>query len=104
MLITVFAKKCQSSEGKTFYKFLATLTNTKTGEDLPVQVKFREAAGNPDPRKCPMNITFDKKAANLAKREYTREDTGEIKTAHTLWVMEWQEGPAYVDTSLDDYE
>lgn len=104
MQVTIFAKKCQSKEGKAFYKYLGTITNKATGEDVSVQVRFRESAGTPDPRKCPMNIVFDKKAANLSTREYVRDDTGEIKTAHTLWVTAWQEGPAYVDTSLDDYE
>lgn len=103
MKITVFAKKKQTSEGKAFYTYLSTLKK-KDGSEKVVQVRFTEEAGNPDPKKCPMNIEFEKASGNLSKREYTREDTGEIMEAHTLWIKRWSEGEPYVDSSLDDYE
>ena len=103
MKITVFAKKKQTAEGKKFYTYLTTL-HKKDGSELVAQVRFTEEAGNPDPKNCPMNIEFEKAAGNISKREYTREDTGEIMTAHTLWIKAWKEGEPYVDTSLDDFE
>lgn len=103
MKITVFAKKKQTAEGKKFYTYLTTL-HKKDGSELVAQVRFTEEAGSPDPKNCPMNIEFNKSAGNISKREYAREDTGEIMTAHTLWIKAWKEGEPYVDTSLDDFE
>ena len=103
MKITVFAKKKQTAEGKKFYTYLTTL-HKKDGSELVAQVRFTEEAGSPDPKNCPMNIEFNKAAGNISKREYAREDTGEIMTAHTLWIKAWKEGEPYVDTSLDDFE
>ena len=103
MKITVFAKKKQTAEGKNFYTYLTTL-HKKDGSELVAQVRFTEEAGSPDPKNCPMNIEFNKAAGNISKREYAREDTGEIMTAHTLWIKAWKEGEPYVDTSLDDFE
>ena len=104
MLITIFAKAAQTKEGRKFYRYISTLTNKNTGEEKTVAVKFRESCGAPDASKCPMNIMFNKGDANLSKRNYTREDTGEIADSYTLWVSNWAMGPEYVDTSLDDYE
>lgn len=105
MIITVFAKRQQTKgeQPRTFYNYLATLTN-RNGEEMPVQVKFRDEAGQPKPEKCPMNVVIDKADANLVKRQYTVNETGEIRIAHTLWVSKWTEGEPYVDHSLDDYE
>ena len=64
MQITVFAKRRQTKEGKTFFNYLATLTSIYD-EEIPCQVKFREGAGQPKPELCPMNIIFDKKDANF---------------------------------------
>lgn len=101
MIIAIFAKRCQTKEGKTFYRYLSTLT-TKTGEEWPVQVKFREDCGAPKPDVCPVNIEVTKENCNLATREYTVEETGEVRKARTLWVTAWNKGPEYVDHSLDD--
>lgn len=103
MEITVFAKKRRTSEGKEFPSFIATLTR-KDGSAQTVQVKFREDCGTPKADKCPMNIKFDKRDANLSSRDYTREDTGEVATSYTLWVNKWVEGAPYIDKSLDDFE
>ena len=104
MQIAIFAKKATTKDGKKFYRYLTTLTNKNTGEALTAAVRFREEAGSPDPRKCPMNIRFDKKMANLSTREYKDEASGEPRTAYTLWVTSWEQGAEYVDTSLDEYE
>ena len=103
MQITVFAKRGQNKEGKTFYRYLATLVN-KEGVERPVQVKFRDSAGAPRPESCPMNIVFDRSNANLAKKEYTVADTGEIRLSYSLWITKWEEGEPYIDNSLDEYE
>lgn len=103
MEITIYAKKRNTAEGKTFYNYLSTLTR-KDGTNQTVSVKFRDECGNPRPEKCPMNIEFPKNAANLAISEFVREDTGEIGTSYTLWVTAWKEGTPFVDHSLDDFE
>ena len=103
MELTIFAKKRTSADGKKFYTYLTTMTK-KDGTEQTVAVKFREECGGPKPDKCPINIVVDKRFANLSHRDFVREDTGEAGTSHTLWVSEWQEGKAYVDTSLDEYE
>lgn len=102
MEITIFSKKRQGRDSKYFNTFITTLTK-KTGERVTMSVKFREDAGAPDPKKCPCNIVVEKHDMNIADRVYTREDTGETATAHTLWVSKWKQGGEYVDHSMDDY-
>lgn len=102
MEITIYAKKRTSGEGKTFYGYLATLTKTDGTEQM-VSVKFREDCGNPDPKKCPMNIRFDKSCANLTHKTFVREDTGEAGVSYTLWVSRWEDGEPFVDHSLDEF-
>lgn len=101
MIITVFAKKGQTKEGKIFYNYLARLKK-KDGTELPVRVKFREECGNPKSDKCPCNIIVQRENMNLSSREYIKEDTGEVITSHELWVSAWDNGPEYVDHSMDD--
>ena len=103
MQITIFAKKRQTKEGKTFYNYLSTLVS-RDGRETPVQVKFRDVAGQPRPENCPCNIIVDKADANLSVREYTDTNTAEIRQSKTLWVSAWENGPEYVDHSLDDYD
>jgi len=103
MEITIYAKKRTTTDGKTFFSYLSTLTR-KNGEKQTVSVKFRDEAGSPKPEKCPMNIKFDKGDANMATREFTREDTGEIGLSYTLWISRWEQGAPFVDHSLDDFE
>lgn len=100
---TIFAKKRTNREGKPFYSYLTTMRK-KDGTEEIMQVRFRDECGAPEPKKCPINIVFDKSDANVAKRSYIREDTGEPAIALTLWITAWKEGEPYVDTSMDDYE
>lgn len=102
MEIAVFAKKGNTKEGKTFYRYLSTLKRKDNSEQL-VAVKFREDCGQPKAEKCPMNIKFEKKDGNLSKREYLDEATGEVREAFTLWISKWSEGKPYEDHSLDDF-
>ena len=103
MEITIYAKKRRTTEGKSFFSYLSTLTR-KDGTKQTVSVRFRDDCGNPKPEKCPMNIKFDKDNANMTTREFTREDTGEAGTSYTLWVSKWEPGALFVDHSLDDFE
>ena len=103
MEITIYTKKRRTSEGKSFFSYLSTLTR-KDGTKQTVSVKFRDEAGYPKPEKCPMNIKFDKRNANMATKEFTREDTGELATSYTLWVSAWEQGAPFIDHSLDDFE
>lgn len=103
MEITIYAKKRNAADGKSFYSYLAILTR-KDGTKQTVSVKFRDEAGNPKPEKCPMNVKFDKGNANMATKEFIREDTGEAATSYTLWVAAWEPGTPFVDHSLDDFE
>lgn len=102
MLLTVFAKKRTTTEGKRFYTYLTQLTRKEDGEHVSVQVKFPEGLA-PKADDCPLNITVDKEKANLATKKVETEN-GEI-TSRTLWVKEYMisENP-FEDTSLDDYE
>lgn len=103
MEIAIYAKKRNGNDGKTFYSYLATLTR-KDGTKQTVSVKFRDEAGNPKPERCPMNIKFDRGAANMATKEFVREDTGEVGISYTLWVSAWEPGSPFVDHSLDDFD
>lgn len=103
MEITIYAKKRTTTEGKSFFSYLSTLTR-KDGTKQTVSVKFRDECGNPKPEKCPMNVKFDKSNANMATREFIRDDTGEVGTSYTLWVSKWEQGVPFVDHSLDDFE
>lgn len=103
MEITIYAKKRTTSEGKSFFSYLSTLTR-KDGTKQTVSVKFRDDCGNPKPENCPMNVKFDKGNANMSTREFVREDTGEVATSYTLWVSAWEPGTPFVDHSLDDFE
>lgn len=102
MEITIFSKRRHTKEGKAFYSYLSTL-HKKDGTDQIVSVRFREECGSPDGNKCPMNIKFDKDNANISTRTFTREDTGEIGTSHTLWISAWEKGSEYVDHSMDEF-
>ena len=111
MEITIFAKPYTSNDGKQFHRFIGTLHQKSTGEEVRVQVKFRRSCGSPRGEDCPMNIKFDRKDINLATEPYdkteTDPDTGEITIMHresrTLWVSRWEKGSPYVDHSMDDF-
>ena len=110
MELTIFAKKRQSNDGRPFFTYLSTLTR-KDGEEIKVQVKFRQDCGNPKGELCPMNIIVNKADANLSESRYesttTNPDTGEIvietRKSPVLWVSKWSKGSEYVDKSLDDF-
>ena len=103
MEITIYAKKRSAKDGKTFYSYLSSLTR-KDGTKQTVAVNFRDEAGKPKPEECPMNIKFDRCAANMATKEFIREDNGEVATSYTLWILAWEPGEPFVDHSLDDFE
>lgn len=102
MEISVFAKKVTTKEGRTFYKYLSTLT-TKDGEEQGVRVIFGEDCKAPKPEECPCNIVIHKEDCNVSKKHYT-DKNGNEKMARTLWVNAYETGSAYVDSSMDDYE
>ena len=102
MKITVYAKKRISREGKPFYNFLATLTR-KDNTPQTVTVRFRDEGGSPRPEHCPMNIIVNRADANLTAKDYTRKD-GTPGKSYTLWISKWEQGEAYVDHSLDDFD
>lgn len=104
MNLTVFGKKKQTKEGKSFTAFVAKMTKLD-GSVLTASVKFREECGQPKLEECPCNIIVNKEDANLAERTYTRADTGEEAVSYTLWVSKWERSSEpYVDHSLDDFE
>lgn len=103
MELTVFAKKRQSKDGRQFYTYITTLVK-KDGEVLTTAVKFRESAGQPDPKECPMIIEAEKKNCNFSQKFLQNEETGQMITSNTLWVSEWtKSAKEYVDTSMDDF-
>ena len=101
--LTIFAKRAQSNDGRTFYKYLTTLTR-KDGAEEKVEVKFTEDAGNPKPENCPCNIIVDRADCNMVARDYVDPKTGECKIAKRIWVSAYTNGPEYVDHSMDDYD
>lgn len=103
MMTAIFAKKKQKDNSVNFYVYLGRLRR-KDGTELPVTIRFRDGVPKPKPLDCPMYIEFDKKNANLSSRTYEDADSGELRTAWTLWLSDWAPGPAYVDDSLDDFE
>lgn len=103
MKITVFAKKKQTKEGKTFYSYLATIK--KAGEPTTVSVRFTDDAGHPKPEECPCNIEFDKADANMSSRKVTQEVDGVpvVNEYLTMWLNSWEYSKdIYVDHSMDD--
>lgn len=102
MVISVFAKKGTSADGKKFDRYIGKL-HRADGSELNVSIKFREECGKPKPGDCPVNIIVDKTDANLSPRTYVREDSGETVIAYTLWVSKWKLGEKFVDHSLDDF-
>ena len=100
--ITIFAKKRTSTDGRSFYTYISRIP-TKTGEEKVVSVAFTDDAGKPDPSKCPMNIEFDKSDANMSKKKVVSEDGSEAEF-FTLWLSKWNEGTAYEDHSLDEFD
>lgn len=107
MKMAVFAKKRQKQEenGKVrdFYIYLSTLVRKTDGEVVPVQLKFRESCGAPDPSKCPMFIEFESNKANIVWEKYTNDDGDTLESAK-VWITEWHEAGEYEDTSLDDFD
>ena len=85
MNLTVFAKKRQSRDGRTFYTYISNLTKT-SGEVLTTAVKFREACGAPNPADCPMNIIVEKQNCNFSSKALINEETGAQIISNTLWV------------------
>lgn len=98
--INVFSKKLMTKEGKTFYNYFGRLTR-KDGTEIPVTVKFKDTFGQDIPLLFPVTINFDKKDANLSKREYENKE-GQMVLGYTLWLNKWEEIP-FVDDSLDDF-
>lgn len=104
MKVTIFGKKKTTAEGKSFAAFIAKLTR-KDGTTVTASVRFTQECEQPKLDECPLNIEFEKTAANLAERTYTREDTGEDAKSYTLWISDWKRSAdVYEDHSLDDFE
>ena len=104
MEISIFAKKRQTKDGRTFYTYLSTLTK-KDGTEIPCSVKFnQETAPAPKPENCPCNIIVDKENCNLSSKKYFRESTGEILDTHTLWINQYAAGGEWIDHSMDEFE
>lgn len=101
-MITIFAKKRQTRDGKYFYSFLARIMK-KDGTEETVSVKFRDECGQPKPDDCPCCINVSRDAANLSLQTLT-DDEGNSYQSKTLWVSSWTAAGPYIDHSLDDYE
>lgn len=103
MKINLFSKVRTNKEGRQFTNYIGRLKK-KDGTEMTCNVKFKETAGHPDIKSLPAVVEVLKANANLAKREYLDERTGELKTAYTLWVNKWAIVGEYVDHSLDDFD
>lgn len=102
--ITIYSKKKQTKDGsRSFYSYYGRIKK-KNGEELPVEVKFRESCTKPDGARCPMNIVINKEGSSLSKKDIVVEGSGECKTVYKLWLSAWQQGSVYEDHSLDDID
>lgn len=101
MRLEVFGKTRLNKEGKQFTTWLSRITNMKTGEIIPIQIKFRMTAELP--KDFPVVMNIDKSACNLVKEDW-KNDEGETGVKYILWVTKVKSYEPYVDHSLDDYE
>lgn len=101
MRLEVFGKQRTNKDGKPFTTYLSRITNMKTGEIYPVQIKFR--TGVEVPKELPIVANIDKKNANLVKEEWENEK-GETGVKNILWVSAVKSYEDYIDHSLDDFE
>lgn len=109
MKVNVFGKMVEW-QGKRFPAYNGRLI-TKDGIEVPVTIKFRQDAKSPDLSECPCQISFEKTDANLVIKTIkdsdgipVTDDSGEVKTAKTLWIARWKMVGPYIDHSLDDFE
>lgn len=105
----IYAKKRttkpdENGKTKDFYTYLTKCVRKSTGEGFTAEVKFREDCGAPKGADCPLVIDIPPGKANLTEREYENSTTGEIGVTRVIWVSEWSNLGAYVDTSMDDIE
>ena len=107
MKMAVFAKKRtkieEGGKSRDFYIYLSTLVRKSDGECVPVQLKFRESCGAPDPSCCPCFITFDRSKANIVWEKYENEDGDQLEAAK-VWITAWDPAGEYVDKSMDDFD
>lgn len=101
MRLEVFGKQRTNKDGKPFITYLSRITNMKTGEIIPVQIKFR--TGVEVPKELPIVANIDKKNANLVKEDWENEE-GETGVKNIIWVSEVKSYEEYVDHTLDDFE
>lgn len=104
MKMNVFGKKGISKDGRAFMTYLGKLTK-KSGEEVTVQVKFREEVGNP--KNVPCVIEFDKSAANYTEKNVTyvdQEGLEQVATRKTIWISGSYKESEFIDTSMDDFE
>jgi len=99
----IFARNIESN-GTRFTVYSTRLTISSTGEVVASKVKFRNPCIGPAKDACPCIIEFDKKDANLVRKNYTASD-GETRTSYTLWITAYKmTDEEYVDHTLDDIE
>ena len=101
MRLEVFGKQRTNKDGKSFITYMSRITNMKTGETIPVQIKF--IIGVEVPKELPIVINIEKKNANLVKENWENE-TGEAGVKNVLWISAVKSYEKYIDHTLDDFE
>ena len=101
MRLEVFGKQRTNKDGKQFTTYLSRITNMKTGEIIPVQIKFR--TGVEVPKELPIVANIEKKNANLVKENWENEE-GETGVKYVIWVSAVSSYENYIDHTLDDFE
>ena len=101
MRLEIFGKQRTNKDGKPFTTYLSRITNMKTGEIIPVQIKFR--IGVEVPKELPIVANIEKKNANLVKEDWENEE-GETGVKNIIWVSEVKSYEKYIDHTLDDFE
>lgn len=102
MKLTIFAKKRQTKEGRTYYVYLTALTKKDGTVMNGIAAKFNDCPV-PKPEECPLIIEVEKSDANLSAKKYT-DAAGIEKMSHTLWISQWmRSAEIFQDHSLDDF-
>ena len=101
MRLEVFEKQRTNKDGKPFTIYLSRITNMKTGEIVPVQIKFRMDVQ--PPKEFPIIVNVEKKNANLVTENWENEK-GETGVKHVLWISAVVSYEEYIDHTLDDFE
>lgn len=104
MIFNVFAKRITGNNGKSFTKYVTTLTK-KDGTKVYTDVHFNDDIKN-RLNTFPCTVTIPNDGANFNSRKVKGKDKDGNETEYTrnnLWVTKITTVTPYIDHSLDDF-